>query len=103
MRIRERRKILGITQQQFAKLLGVTYQQIHKYEYGKNSLSAGQLYELASRSGTPVEYFFEGLEKNERQLLPCHNMLLDVMCSLEAMKNKNHQRAIGQLVRSLAG
>ena len=31
-RIRERRIILGLTQQQMADLIGVTYQQAHKYE-----------------------------------------------------------------------
>jgi DNA-binding XRE family transcriptional regulator len=33
--IRERRVLLGLTQQQFADMIGVTYQQAHKYEYGK--------------------------------------------------------------------
>src|SRR6516165_10128230 len=33
-RIRERRIMLGLTQQQLADLIGVTYQQAHKYERG---------------------------------------------------------------------
>ena len=35
-RIRERRILLGLTQQQMADLIGVTYQQAHKYEKGIN-------------------------------------------------------------------
>ena len=31
-RIRERRIMLGLTQQQLAEMIGVTYQQAHKYE-----------------------------------------------------------------------
>ncbi|HLY58110.1 MAG TPA: helix-turn-helix transcriptional regulator, partial [Stellaceae bacterium] len=40
-RIRERRIMLGLTQQQLADLIGVTYQQAHKYERGINRVSAG--------------------------------------------------------------
>jgi transcriptional regulator with XRE-family HTH domain len=103
MRIRERRTALGLTQQQFGDLIGVTYQQIHKYEHGKNGLSAGQLYELARGSGAPVEYFFEGLEANERQLLPRQRRLLDVIRSLGEIQNEGQKAAIGYLVRSLVG
>ena len=35
-RVRERRIMLGLTQQQLADLIGVTYQQAHKYERGIN-------------------------------------------------------------------
>ena len=46
-RIRERRVMLGLSQQQMANLIGVTYQQAHKYERGINRISAGRLYEIA--------------------------------------------------------
>src|SRR5690242_21960643 len=46
-RIRERRIMLGLTQQQLADLIGVTYQQAHKYERGINRVSAGRLFEVA--------------------------------------------------------
>src|ERR1043166_315195 len=42
-RVRERRIMLGLTQQQLADLIGVTYQQAHKYERGINRVSAGRL------------------------------------------------------------
>ena len=35
-RLRERRILLGLTQQELAELIGVTYQQAHKYEKGIN-------------------------------------------------------------------
>src|SRR6516165_8858642 len=41
-RIRERRIMLGLTQQQLAEMIGVTYQQAHKYERGINRVSAGR-------------------------------------------------------------
>src|SRR5512133_4381836 len=63
-RIRERRIMLGLTQQQLADLIGVTYQQAHKYERGINRVSAGRLFEIAQVLSVPVNYFFDGLEQD---------------------------------------
>src|SRR5262249_45293699 len=60
-RIRERRIMLGLTQQQLAELIGVTYQQAHKYERGINRVSAGRLFEIARVLSVPVGHFFEGV------------------------------------------
>ena len=62
-RIRERRIMLGLTQQQLADLIGVTYQQAHKYERGINRVSAGRLFEVSQVLSVPVSYFFDGLEQ----------------------------------------
>jgi transcriptional regulator with XRE-family HTH domain len=94
--------MLGLTLQQFAARVGKTYQQFYKYERGINSMSAGQLYDIARASATPVEYFFEGLETHEPQLLPRQSMLLDVMRSLGEIKDDRQKAAIGELVRSLS-
>ena len=61
-RVRLRRKLIGMSQEQLAGALGLTFQQIQKYERGMNRVSASKLYEAASALGTPVAYFFEGLE-----------------------------------------
>jgi len=61
-RVRERRIMLGFTQQQLADLIGVTYQQAHKYERGINRISAGRLYEISRVLSVPVNYFFEGID-----------------------------------------
>src|SRR5690242_5585321 len=53
-RVRERRIMMGLTQQQLADLIGVTYQQAHKYERGINRVSAGRLYEIAQVLTVPV-------------------------------------------------
>jgi transcriptional regulator with XRE-family HTH domain len=61
-RIRERRIMLGLTQQRMADLLGITYQQAHKYENGTNRVAAGRLYSIARVLGVEVRYFYEGLQ-----------------------------------------
>jgi transcriptional regulator with XRE-family HTH domain len=61
-RIRLRRKLLGLSQQQLAEKLGLTFQQVQKYERGVNRVSASKLYETAQVLSAPVTHFFEGLE-----------------------------------------
>lgn len=60
-RLRRRRRLLGMTQQQLADLVGIRFQQIQKYECGANRVTASRLFELAVALAVPVNYFFEGL------------------------------------------
>ena len=66
-RIRVRRTILGITQENLSERLGVTFQQVQKYERGINRISAGRLYEVSKVLVVPVQYFFDGLETDNGQ------------------------------------
>lgn len=102
-RIRERRIMLGLSQQQMADLIGVTYQQAHKYERGINRISAGRLYEIAQVLGVPVGYFFEGLD-NERNtdLTARQRMCLELARNFSSISNEKHQEALSQLARALA-
>ncbi|MEL7029167.1 MAG: helix-turn-helix transcriptional regulator [Pseudomonadota bacterium] len=60
-RLRQRRCLLGMTQQQLASAVGIKFQQIQKYESGANRISASRLWALAKALDAPVSYFFEGL------------------------------------------
>ena len=65
-RIRQRRIMMGLTQQQLADLIGVTYQQAHKYERGINRVSAGRLFEIAQVLSVAVGHFYEGLDSTDQ-------------------------------------
>jgi transcriptional regulator with XRE-family HTH domain len=60
-RLRRRRRLLGLTQQQLAVACGVRFQQIQKYECAANRMSAARLWQLAQVLEVPVSYFYEGL------------------------------------------
>jgi transcriptional regulator with XRE-family HTH domain len=60
-RIRHRRWMLGLTQQQLGNRLGIKFQQIQKYETGANRVSASRLWQIADALDVPVSFFFEGL------------------------------------------
>ncbi len=104
MRVRERRIMLGLTQQQLADLIGVTYQQAHKYERGINRISAGRLYGISKALGVPVSYFFDGLEDhNDNELAPRQRMCLEVARNFSMIPDQRHQEALSRLARALAG
>jgi transcriptional regulator with XRE-family HTH domain len=60
-RLRRRRRLLGLTQQQLADAVGVRFQQIQKYECGANRISAARLWQLAGALEVSVGYFYDGL------------------------------------------
>lgn len=60
-RLRRRRRLLGLTQQQLASACGVRFQQIQKYECGANRISAARLWRIAEALDVEVGYFYEGL------------------------------------------
>ncbi len=64
-RIRHRRWLVGMTQQQLAEKVGIKFQQIQKYETGANRVSASRLWDIADSLDVPVSFFFEGLDVAE--------------------------------------
>jgi transcriptional regulator with XRE-family HTH domain len=102
-RIRERRIMLGLTQQQLAEMIGVTYQQAHKYERGINRISAGRLFEIARALSAPITYFYDGIgEQGTRQIMPHQRMLLELARNFVEIRNEKHQEAVSQIARVLA-
>ena len=63
-RIRHRRWMIGMTQQQLADKVGIKFQQIQKYETGMNRVSASRLWDIADALGVTISFFFEGLEES---------------------------------------
>ncbi len=101
-RIRERRIMMGLTQQEMAELIGVTYQQAHKYERGINRVSAGRLFDIAQALGVPVSHFFDGLEDGaELESTPRQRMCLELARNFSQISNQRHQEALSFLARAL--
>lgn len=101
-RIRERRIMLGLTQQQMADLIGVTYQQAHKYERGINRISAGRLFAIAEVLGVEVGYFYDGIDRTDRQEISRRQRLcLELARNFMAIENERHQDALSHLARAL--
>jgi len=103
-KLRDRRLMLGMTQQQMAELIGVTYQQAHKYEKGINRIASGRLYAIAQALGVEVSYFYEGIggAPDALEPKPKQRMMLELTKNVASMTDRQHQEAICSLARTLA-
>lgn len=66
MKIRDRRKELGLTQEGLAEAIGITYQQLQRYENGRSYLNTDRLQAISSALEIPLTYFFE--ERGEEKV-----------------------------------
>jgi transcriptional regulator with XRE-family HTH domain len=102
-RMRQRRIMLGLSQQQMAEQIGVTYQQAHKYEKGINRVAAGHLYNIAQALGVDVGYFFEDLYSEKAfRATPQQRMMLELARNFNAIPSRRHQEELVSLARALA-
>lgn len=58
-RLRQKRTILGMSQEALGNAIGVTFQQVQKYERGANRMGSSRLFDFSKILGVPVSYFFE--------------------------------------------
>lgn len=74
-RIRLRRTLLGISQDQLGGSMGLTFQQVQKYERGANRVSASRLFDLSEILDVPVAFFFDDMPAAIRASAPAriHN------------------------------
>jgi len=85
-RIRQRRWLIGMTQQKLADMVGIKFQQIQKYETGANRVSASRLWDIGEAMGVPVAFFFEGIKENvETEIDAAGNVPTDMLADKEAM------------------
>jgi transcriptional regulator with XRE-family HTH domain len=112
-RIRHRRWLVGMTQQQLAEKVGIKFQQIQKYETGANRVSASRLWDIADALEVPVAFFFEGMEEaQEKQAsgLPTEAIPADLLGDKEALDlirsyysiPENQRRRLFELARVLS-
>lgn len=109
-RVRHRRWLIGMTQQQLAEQVGIKFQQIQKYETGANRISASRLWDIADALSVPVSFFFEGLEEAEKAAPEKHSVPADIMADKEALDlvrsyyaiPENQRRRLFELARVLS-
>uniref|UniRef100_UPI003983C95A helix-turn-helix domain-containing protein n=1 Tax=Phenylobacterium sp. TaxID=1871053 RepID=UPI003983C95A len=109
LRVRMRRKEMGVSQEKLAEALGITFQQVQKYERGANRVSASKLWEIARALGTPVAYFYEGLSEGTDITAPTSSAQdflltsegLELASSFPRIARPQLRRRVLELVRSL--
>ena len=95
-RIRHRRWMVGMTQQQLADKVGIKFQQIQKYETGMNRVSASRLWDIADALGVQISFFFEGLDPTIQVPEECEG---DILADKEALQLVRSYYAIPEAQR----
>lgn len=98
-RIRQRRWMVGITQQQLADKVGIKFQQIQKYETGMNRVSASRLWDIAQVLGVEIAFFFEGLAEGEVEVSAAAFPIDDIFADKEALELVRSYYAIPEAQR----
>ena len=99
-RMRQRRVLLGLTQEGLAGLLGVTFQQVQKYERGTNRMSASRLYDVSHVLDIPIQWFFDNMNTDVESLSPRKRAGLAEAPQVELQSNVMQSRETLELVRS---
>src|SRR5210317_2585259 len=69
-RVRLRRTLLGMSQEQLGAELNVTFQQIQKYERGANRVSASRLWDISQILKVDIGYFFNDMSSSTKSSSP---------------------------------
>jgi transcriptional regulator with XRE-family HTH domain len=69
-RVRLRRTLLGMSQEQLGTELNITFQQVQKYERGANRISASRLWDIGQILDVPINYFFDDMTENTMKSSP---------------------------------
>jgi transcriptional regulator with XRE-family HTH domain len=69
-RVRLRRTLLGMSQEQLGEALSITFQQVQKYERGSNRVSASRLWDIGQILEVPVSFFFDDMSDDTKDHSP---------------------------------
>lgn len=101
-RVRLRRTLLGMSQEQLGAELNITFQQVQKYERGANRISASRLWDISQILDVPISYFFDDISENTMRSSPrwvSRGDVMDAMTS-QPLKDPMARRETLELVRA---
>ena len=101
-RVRLRRTLLGLSQEQLGDALNITFQQVQKYERGANRISASRLWDIGQILDVPISYFFDDMSDDTMRHSPRRISRGDTAVDedVEAAKDPMARRETLELVRT---
>src|SRR5882757_7802123 len=98
LRIRQRRRFLGVSQEKLGAAAALSFQMIQRYENGSNSVPASCLFEFARVLDVPPSFFFEG--PHRRALYTRENM--ELIRAYFAIHNPPVRESIAETIRAIS-
>ncbi len=103
-RVRARRTLIGMSQEELGKHVGVTLQQIQKIEKGMHRIGASRLWQFSLILGQPISWFFEGIGERKRKVedLLAKRETLQLVQYLSAC-DRDVQKHLAAMIKAIAG
>ncbi|MGI9411582.1 MAG: helix-turn-helix domain-containing protein [Hyphomicrobiaceae bacterium] len=106
-RLKLRRTLLGLTQEQVASACELSFQQIHKYETGQSKISTRRLIQFSTVLDVPVAWFFEGLDSDdvtpqELDSVPLDKAIARLIATTKKIKSRRRIRQLVEFAKVLA-
>ena len=116
-RVRMRRMMLKMSQENLGNGLGLSFQQVQKYEKGASRVGAGRLHHISHILQVPVSFFFEGSPhapgaRSKMVASPSPDYVTDYLGTADGLaltkafmriKDAKLRRSIVDLVQHIAG
>ena len=122
-RVRLRRTLLGLSQEQLGDALNLTFQQVQRYERGTNRISASRLWDISQILDTSISYFFEDMSpqtklgsprkvnREEQKLLEddferdpiSRRETLELVRTYYSISEPNVRKRLAELIKIVAG
>ena len=121
-RVRLRRTLLGMSQEQREASLNITFQQVQKYERGANRISASRLWDISQILDVQITYFFDDMTDDTMRSSPrrvsrgenidldddhvCNPMArretLELVRTYYSIESSKVRKRVSEMVKSLA-
>ena len=122
-RVRLRRTLLGLSQEQLGAALNITFQQVQKYERGANRISASRLWDISQILDASIGYFFDGMSSQTKLASPrkirrdaqkaleddferdpmARRETLELVRTYYSISEPNVRKRLAELIKSVAG
>ena len=103
-RIRRRRSLLGLTQDQLGEAIKISYQQVQKYETGANRVSASRLQQIAHVLEAPISWFYGDVEADDTKIAdaPSSRHVIELVRAFSAIESEKIRMGVLSLAKTLA-
>ena len=122
-RVRLRRTLLGLSQEQLGAALNITFQQVQKYERGANRISASRLWDISQILDASIGYFFDDMSSHTKLASPrkisrdtqkapedvferdpmARRETLELVRTYYSISEPNVRKRLAELIKSVAG
>jgi transcriptional regulator with XRE-family HTH domain len=101
LRIRQRRSLIGMSQETLGAAAGLSFQQVHKYESGCPGVPASCLFEFAKALDVPPSFFFQGPRLTAKNPI-CTRETIELVRAYFTVRNPTVRECIAKTIRAIA-